>query len=302
MADYLDFEDIYQAVMRAIGDAQYARTEEVKAVINAVYLNEISCCDPLYPPFWLMEFDDTKKSKTRATITGATKANPIVITAAAHGFVDGDVVTFYDMTGMTELDYRTYVVDWDSANAFHLHDFSGADVDGSAFAAAGTAGYAHHRGIKLTACQQVLFANWHGYNKGMESIGPEQLEAQASWMDKSISRPQKMMHKQVYTAAGAQADFLLWYQAADAAYNLRLWYIKMCARLSATTDVPLLPYQFHDAIIAGAITRLGENKVQVEDMTVWPSLYKIQVEALRDYNRTWWKKFKPFERSGLFLI
>ena len=110
-----------------------------------------------------------------------------------------------------------------------------------------------------------------------------------------------MMHRQVYTAAGAQIDYLLWYQAADAAYNLRVWYVKQAARLSATTDVPLLPYQFHDAIVAGAITRLGENKVQVEAGVVWPAIYNAELESIKTYNRKWWDDHKPYERSGLFL-
>jgi len=109
------------------------------------------------------------------------------------------------------------------------------------------------------------------------------------------------MHRREYTAAGAQYDYLLWFQAADAAYNLRLWYEKQCARLSATTDVPVLPYQFHDAIIAGAITRLGENKVQVEAGVVWPAIYKAHIDAIKAFNRKWWADHKPYERSGLFL-
>ncbi len=287
--------------MKAIGDAQYARSDEVKAICNQVYLNEILQCDELYPLFWLLECDDTKKSKARATITGATAANPVVISATAHGFVDGDLVTIYGVAGMTELNYRTFVVDYDSANAFHLHDFSATDINGAAYTAWTSGGYAHHRGMKLTSCNRVIRANWHGYNKGLEFISQAQLEDQSSWWDASISRPLKMMHRRVYTAAGAQADYLYWFQASDAAYNLRLWYEKQCARLSETTDVPLLPYQFHDAIIAGAITRLGENKVQVEAGVVWPILYKAHIEAIKAFNRKYWQEQKSYERQGLFL-
>jgi hypothetical protein len=301
MADYLSFETIYQTVMKAIGDSQYARSDEVKAICNQVYLNEILVCDDLYPPFWLMECDDTMKSKARATITGITKASPPVVTATAHGFVDGDLVTIYDVVGMTELNYRTFVVDQVSADTFHLHDYSLTDIVGAGYTTYTSGGYAHHRGVTLTDTQKVLWANWHGYNKGMEFISPQQVEDQATWMDVSCSRPLKMMHKQVYTAAGAQIDYLLWYQAADAAYNLRVWYVKQAARLSATTDVPLLPYQFHDAIVAGAITRLGENKVQVESGVVWPTIYNAEIEAIKAFNRKWWMDHKPYERSGLFL-
>ena len=301
MSNFLTFENIYQTVMKAIADSQYARSDEVKAIVNQVYLNEILHADDLYPLYWLMEVDDTKKSKARATITGITKASPPVVTATAHGFVDGDLVTIYGVAGMTELNYRTFLVDDAAANTFELQDLSGVDIVGAGYTTYTSGGYAHHRGISLTDCEKVIRANWYGYNKGMDFIGPDQLEDQSSWMDDSRSRPLKCMHKQIYTSAGTQLDYLMWFQASDAAYNLRLWYVKQADRLSSTSDVPLLPPQFHDAIIAGAITRLGENKVQVEAGVVWPTIYNAEVDSLVAFNRNWWEEHKPFERSKLFL-
>lgn len=301
MANYLTFEDIYQTVMKAIADAQYARTDEVKSVVNMVY-NEVLHADELYPPYWMMEMDDSKKSKARATITAITKASPPVVTAAAHGFEDGDLVTIYGVAGMTELNNRTFMVDDKNTNTFELQDLTGTDIVGAGYTTYTSGGYVHHRGLSIADCEKVLFANWHGYNKGMTPIGPEQLEAEASWWDVSRSRPLKFMHKQLYLNAGTQLDYLLWFQCADAAYQLRYWYLKQPARLSATTDVPMLPPQFHDAIVAGAITRLGENKVQVEAGVIWPSIYNALIETMKTFNRKWWEENKPFERSGLFLI
>jgi hypothetical protein len=302
MPNYLTFENIYQTVMKDIGDAQYTRTDEVKAIVNQTYLNEILQCDDLYPLYWLVESDVSKLSKVRATATAVTKANPPVVSSAAHGFASGDIVTAYEVTGMPELDYQTLVVVRDSASAFHLHTFDGVNLDASAYTAAGTAGYFHHRGVSLTNCQKILRANWHGYDKGMGFITPDQLEDQATWLDESRSRPTKMMHKQVYTSAGTQIDYLLWYQAADAEYHLRVWYAKQPDTLTNTSDVPLLPPQFHSAIIAGAVTRLGVNAVQVEAGVIWPSIYKTDLDAIRTFNRRWWEENKPAERSGLFLI
>ncbi len=293
MANYLTFETIYQTVMKTIADSQYARQDEVKAVVNMVYLNEICQCDELYPLFWLLECDDSKKSHARATITGITPANPVVVSSTAHGFATGDLVTFYDVGGMTELNNRTFRVVRDSANAFHLHDLSDSNINGTSYTAWSSGGYAHHRGLLITSCAKILEASWHGYDK--------QLERESTWWDKSTSRPLKIMHRKVFTNAGAECDYLYWFQAANTAYNLRFWYEKEPDRLSATTDVPLLPTQFHDAIVAGAITRLGENKVQVEAGIVWPILYRAQIEAIKVYNRKWWKEQKPYERQGLFL-
>lgn len=301
MADYLTFENIYQAVMLAIGDSSYARTTEVKAVINQVYLNEVLQCDELYPLFWLLSCDDSKKAKARATITGISKAAAGVVTAAAHGLVSGDIVTLYGIEGMTELNNRTLVVVYVGTSSFTLTDLDGTAIATTSYTTYSSGGYAHHRGVTLTDCHEVLHTNWYGYDNGMGFITPEQVEAQASLMDENRSRPTRCMHRQVMSASGGQVDYLLWYQAADAAYDLRAWYVKQPARLSATSDVPLIPHQFHDCLIAGTIARLGENKVQVEAGVVWPDLYVRQLDAIKAYNRKWWEKNKAFERSGLFL-
>ncbi len=301
MADYQTFANIYGSICVGIGDLNQARLVEVKAIANMVYLNEILQCDELYPLFWLLECDDAKVSRVRAAITAITAAAPPVITSAAHGFLSDDLVSIYEVAGMTELNNRIFRVVRDSANAIHLHDLSNTDIAGTAYTTYTSGGYIQHRGMLLTACQKVIKANWHGYNKGLGFIGLDQLEAQSTWMDKSISRPLKMFHRRVYTTAGTQYDYLLWFQCSNAAYQLRLWYEKQCARLSADGDVPVLPYQFHDAIVAGAITRLGENKVQVEAGVIWPIIYKAHIEAIKAFNRKWHEENKPFERSPLFL-
>ena len=58
------------------------------------------------------------------TITGATKASPCVITAASHGFSNGDVVQILEVAGMTELNGNTYTIANVAANTFEL---SGTD-------------------------------------------------------------------------------------------------------------------------------------------------------------------------------
>ncbi|MFA6290188.1 MAG: hypothetical protein WC637_00325 [Victivallales bacterium] len=301
MANYKSFEEIYNAVMLAIGDLSYGRKEEVKAVVNMIYLNEIQSVDELYPLFWLLETDDTKKSKDPVTaITSITKATPPVVTSVAHGLVTGDLVTLYD-SDMTEINYQTCHFTRTSADAGSLQDLSKTSIAGLGYAAAGTTGKMHHRGVTLTACKRVLLANWHGYSPGMEFLSPKEIADQTTWLDESTSRPTKMLYRKVYTAAGAEYDYLLWFQAADDAYDLHLWYEKNIDRLSATTDVPVGPPQVADAIIAGAIMRLVKNEVQVENAVVWPSVYKSNLEAIKSMNRKWWENMKQSERSGLYL-
>lgn len=54
------------------------------------------------------------------TVTGVTKANPCVVTSAAHGLSVGDRVTFASVGGMTELNGNSYIVEYVTANTFSL--------------------------------------------------------------------------------------------------------------------------------------------------------------------------------------
>jgi len=54
------------------------------------------------------------------TISGATKANPVVITATSHGFSNGDYVDISDVVGMTELNGNRYKVANKTDHTFKL--------------------------------------------------------------------------------------------------------------------------------------------------------------------------------------
>lgn len=72
-----------------------------------------------------------------ATITGATQADPVVITAVAHPFVNGDSVRIEDIVGMTELNDNVYVVANVAANTFELTTTDGTSF--TAYTSGGTA-------------------------------------------------------------------------------------------------------------------------------------------------------------------
>jgi hypothetical protein len=67
------------------------------------------------------------------TITGATVANPVVITATAHPFFDGDIIYISGVGGMTELNGNYYKVSAATTNTFALQTVAGVNVDGSGF-------------------------------------------------------------------------------------------------------------------------------------------------------------------------
>lgn len=76
------------------------------------------------------------------TITGATKANPVQITSAAHGYSDDDWVVITGVVGMTELNGKTFIVDDATTNTFTLNDIDGANVDSTAYTTYGSGGVA----------------------------------------------------------------------------------------------------------------------------------------------------------------
>ncbi len=67
---------------------------------------------------------------TEATkaISGATKANPVVITATGHSYSNGDRVFISGVVGMTELNNREFTVANQTTNTFEL-----SGINGSAF-------------------------------------------------------------------------------------------------------------------------------------------------------------------------
>jgi len=74
-------------------------------------------------------------STTSKNISGATAADPVVITATSHGYSDGDEVYIASVAGMTELNGRYFRVANKTTHTFELQDLFGNDVDGSNFTA-----------------------------------------------------------------------------------------------------------------------------------------------------------------------
>jgi hypothetical protein len=74
--------------------------------------------------------EDTKEESlpgrgTTTPITGATNANPVEITAVAHGYTTGDEVYIEGMVGMTELNGRTFFITTTGVNTFTLDNEDG---------------------------------------------------------------------------------------------------------------------------------------------------------------------------------
>jgi hypothetical protein len=87
--------------------------------------------------------NDVLLTEAPKTITGATAADPVVITSAAHGLSNGDQVYIEGVVGMTQLNGRWFTVANQATNTFELTDqVDGADIDGSAYTAYSSGGTA----------------------------------------------------------------------------------------------------------------------------------------------------------------
>ncbi len=71
------------------------------------------------------------------TITAATKANPCVVTISSHGYSNGDHVVIASVSGMTQLNGRTYKVAGVTTNTFQLDGVDSRDY--STYSSGGTA-------------------------------------------------------------------------------------------------------------------------------------------------------------------
>lgn len=69
------------------------------------------------------------------TITGATAANPVVITAASHGYSNGQDIFISGVAGMTEVNGRWFKAANVAANTLELQTVHGDNVDGAGYTA-----------------------------------------------------------------------------------------------------------------------------------------------------------------------
>lgn len=94
-----------------------------------------------YVEYMTQIFDDTVEQKDAffvdsgltydnpLTITGITKANPAVVTSAAHGLSNGDKILISDVLGMTEVNGESYLVANVAANTFELQDLDSVNIN-----------------------------------------------------------------------------------------------------------------------------------------------------------------------------
>jgi len=94
------------------------------------------------------------------TMTGATKANPAVITSNAHGFANGDVIWISGVSGMTQLNNKAYIVANKATNTFQIKTLAGVLVSSSGYST--YSGNGTIRKCQTSDCSVVITAANHG--------------------------------------------------------------------------------------------------------------------------------------------
>ena len=119
---------------------------------DGIAVNQVTTTWDTVPGIWgTGNYDNVLKSlvfarpNQKATISGATAANPVVITSTVHGLSDGDLVSISGVVGMTQLNVNTYYakVTGYSTTTFALYSDAAltTTVDGSAYTAYSSGGY-----------------------------------------------------------------------------------------------------------------------------------------------------------------
>ena len=115
-----------------------------------------------------------------ATITGATKANPCVITATGHGFRTGISVTIASVGGMTQLNGNTYTITRIDANSFSLDGVNSTGY--GTYTSGGTAtSYKYLQDVSRTASAYTTTTLWTFAQFGQILIGANGLDKLQAW-------------------------------------------------------------------------------------------------------------------------
>ena len=100
-------------------------------------------------------------------MTGASKTNPLVITAPNHGFANGDKVYITNVNGMTQLNSNYYTVANVTTNTFSLRNESNSSNIN------GTSGYSTYTSsgkvwCTYSGCEYFRFTNMNGSLTGLQ--------------------------------------------------------------------------------------------------------------------------------------
>jgi hypothetical protein len=110
------------------------------------------------------------------TISGATQANPVVLTVTGHGYANNDDFEASGVVGMTQLNGRRFRVANKTTNTFELHDQHDQPIDGTGYSPYVSGGSASRvytlattyqegdlTGLKIAQSEDVLYVTHQEY-------------------------------------------------------------------------------------------------------------------------------------------
>jgi hypothetical protein len=101
-----------------------------------------------------------------APISGATQANPVVITAVGHGFVNGDLVQIGGVGGMTQINNLLFTVASAATDSFALSAINGTGF--GAYTSGGQATRTKHTRPSVISNAGAVTANSHPFADGQK--------------------------------------------------------------------------------------------------------------------------------------
>lgn len=129
-------------------------------------------------------------TRASATISGATQANPCVVTTgAAHGFSNGDLIYIDDVVGMTQINKRIYTIANITGTTFEL-----SGVNSTAYTAYSSGGAASPSSVPFfttaagSASVTVTLQD-HGVTAGGDVVFPISTTMQSSVVTITIATP-----------------------------------------------------------------------------------------------------------------
>ena len=114
-----------------------------------------------------------------ATISGATQANPCVITATGHGFKTGITVSIASVAGMTQLNGNSYTITVINANSFSLDGVNSTAY--GAYSSGGTATTLKYLQDVSRATAYSTASLWTFTQFGQTLIGANGLDILQAW-------------------------------------------------------------------------------------------------------------------------
>jgi len=268
---------------------------------------ELRECDPMFPLAWDRHSFDGVQTIAPANITGITKADPGVFTAAAHGFHNHstirDIVSIDSVAGMDELNRRLFLLEWASSSTFSLKTLDGLDaVDTTNYTTYTSGGVVYHAGFVLntTTILANVATKW-GFKRVVDSprfegyaadpISEMEADSEPAWrLPGSMCRPYRWRYWQNMTNPDTPTvnHYLFWYPLADAEYNVIIPYQREVPDISVWDAVtyPFHPPEVHDALWHGALSKLsGNNRRAVETNSI--SVSRIEVMLADRWIKEW---------------